>query len=165
MINQHGSGTYSKGQLEHLLALPPSQFRNTHTTCYKLELRLPVLLTLQSWNKVADFPLIQEFILLFLSHIYEYFSYIHRPANAISLVREEHDSLSGNGALIYISTCPFFKSQQLCGNAAWYSTVTIMIRNVSQRRCCTALPPGGQSTAPVKTQTTPSSVTDDDHYI
>jgi hypothetical protein len=57
---------------------------------------------MQPWNTVADFPLIQEFILLFLSFFYVYFSYIHRPANAISLVGEEHDSLSGNGALIYI---------------------------------------------------------------
>jgi len=69
MINKHGSFTYSKGQLQHLLALPRSQFRNTQMTFYKLELRFPVLLTLQPWNKVADFPLIQEFILLFLSYI------------------------------------------------------------------------------------------------
>jgi len=102
MINKHGSLTYTKDQLQHPLVLPRSQFRNTHTTWYKLQFHFPVFLTLQPWNKVAEFPLIQEFILLFLSYIYEYFSYIHRPANAVSLVREENDSLSGNGALIYI---------------------------------------------------------------
>jgi hypothetical protein len=96
MINKHGSLTAA------FTRAPSKPVSKTHTTCYKLQFHFPVFLTLQPWNKVADFPLIQEFILLFLSYIYEYFSYIHRPANAVSLVWEEHDSLSGNGALIYI---------------------------------------------------------------